>query len=67
MKEKQLESEEYFSYLGSLVTSDAMCKRDVKFRIAMVKAEINKEVFFFTSVLDLNLREETGKLSPFGA
>jgi hypothetical protein len=47
MKEKQLQIEECFSYPGSLVTSDAICKRGIKSGIAMVNAELKKETFFF--------------------
>jgi hypothetical protein len=34
---------EYFSYLGSRITSDARCTREVTSKIAMAKATFNKK------------------------
>jgi hypothetical protein len=31
----QFENVEYFNYLGSMITSDARCTREIKSRIAM--------------------------------
>ena len=36
--QKQLENVECFKYLGSLLTNDGRCTRDIKSRIAMAKA-----------------------------
>jgi hypothetical protein len=36
--QKQLENVEYFDYLGSMITNDARCTREIKSRIAMAKA-----------------------------
>jgi hypothetical protein len=54
--QKQLENVEYFSYLGSMITNDARCTREIKSRIAIAKAAFNKKKKLFTSKLDLNLR-----------
>jgi hypothetical protein len=35
--QKQLEDVEYFSYLGSMITHDARCTREIKSRIALEK------------------------------
>jgi hypothetical protein len=43
---------EYFNYLGSVITSDARCTREIKSRIAMAKAAFNKKILFI-SKLDL--------------
>jgi hypothetical protein len=51
--QKQLENVEYFSYLGSMLTNDAMCTREIKSRIAMAKASFDKKTLF-TGKLDLN-------------
>jgi hypothetical protein len=48
---------EAFTSLGSLITNDARCTREVKARIAMAKASFNKETLF-TSKLDLELRKK---------
>jgi hypothetical protein len=53
--QKQLENVEYFNYLGSMITNDARCTREIKSRIAMAKAVFNKKKNIFTSKLDLNL------------
>jgi hypothetical protein len=59
--QKQLENVEYFNYLGSMITSDARCTRDIKSRIAMAKAAFNKKKNLFTSKLELNLRKKLVK------
>jgi hypothetical protein len=59
--QKQLENVEYFNYLGSMITSDARCTREIKSRIAMAKAPFNKKKILFTSKLDLNLRKKLVK------
>jgi hypothetical protein len=41
--QKQLENVEYFNYLGSMITNDARCTREIKSRIAMAKATFNKK------------------------
>jgi hypothetical protein len=59
--QKQLENVEYFNYFGSIITNDARCTHEIKFRIAMAKAPINKKKTLFTSKLDLNLRKKLVK------
>jgi hypothetical protein len=58
--QKQLENVEYFSYLGSMITNDARCTREIKSRIAMAEAAFNKKTLF-TSKLNLNLRKKLVK------
>jgi hypothetical protein len=43
--QKQLENVEYFNYLGSMMTNDARCTREIKSRISMAKAAFNKKNF----------------------
>jgi hypothetical protein len=50
--QKQLENMEYLKYLGSLITNDARCTREIKSRIGMAKAAFNKQKTLFTSKLD---------------
>jgi hypothetical protein len=59
--QKQLENVEYFYCLGSMITNDARCTREIKSRIAMAKTAINKKKNLFTSKLDLNLRKKLVK------
>jgi hypothetical protein len=39
-----------------MITNDARCTREIKSRIALVKATFNKKKVLFSSKLDLNLR-----------
>jgi hypothetical protein len=41
--QKQLENVEYFNCLGSMITYDANCTREIKSRIAMAKAAFKKK------------------------
>jgi hypothetical protein len=59
--QKQPENAEYFKYLGSMITNDARCTREIKSRIAMAKAAFNKKKSLFTSKLDFNLRKKLVK------
>jgi hypothetical protein len=43
---KQWENVEYFSYLGSMITQDARCTREIKSSTAMTKAAFNKKKNF---------------------
>jgi hypothetical protein len=55
---KQLENEEYFNYLGSMITNDSICTREIKSRIGMAKGTFNKKKTSFTSKMDLSLRQK---------
>ena len=59
--QKQLENVESFKYLGSILTDDARCTCEIKCRIAMAKAALNKKRTLFTSTLDLELRKKLVK------
>ena len=52
--QKQLENFEYFSCLGNMI-NDATCTREIKSRIAMEKAALNRKKNLITSKLELNL------------
>jgi hypothetical protein len=52
---------EWFKYLGSVLTNDGRCTCEIKSRIAMAKAELNKKKTLFTNTLDLNLRKKLAK------
>jgi hypothetical protein len=39
--QKQLESAEYFNYLVSIITYQARCTHEIRFRIAMAKEKKN--------------------------
>ena len=52
---------EYFKGLGSLITNDVRCKREIKSRIAMGKATFNNKINHFTSKLSLIFRNKLVK------
>jgi hypothetical protein len=56
--QKQLENMEYFNCLGSMITNDARCTCEIKYRIDMAKAAFKKKKNLITSKLDLNLRKK---------
>jgi hypothetical protein len=59
--QNQLENVEYFNYLGSMITSNTRCTREIKYRIAMAKTAFNKKKTLLTGKLDLNLRKKLVK------
>jgi len=59
--QKQLENVESFKYLGSMLTNDGRCTREIKSRIAMAKAAFNKKMVLVTSTLDLKFRKKLVK------
>jgi hypothetical protein len=59
--QEQFENVEYFNYLGSMITNNARCTREIKSRIVMAKAAFNnKKTFHQKSVL--KFKEETSKV-----
>ena len=54
---KQLKNVECFNCLGSMITNDARCTREIESRIAMAKAASNRKKTLFTGKLNLNLRK----------
>jgi hypothetical protein len=54
--QKQLENDEYFKDLSSLITNDASGTREIKSSIATGKRAFNSTKILFTSKLGLNLR-----------
>ena len=61
LDKKQLQSVEYFNYLGSMITNDARCTWEIKSRISMANAAFNKKKTLFISKLGLNLRKKLVK------
>jgi hypothetical protein len=57
--QKQPENVKYFNYLGSMLTNDARCTREIKFIIVIVA--FNKKKYLFTNKLDLNLSKKLAK------
>ena len=61
IEQKQLDNVECFKYLGSMLTNDGRCMREIKSRIVMEKVSFNKKKTLFTSKLDLNMRKKLVK------
>ena len=57
----QMENVEYLNYLGCIVTNNARYTREIKYRIVMVKAALNRKKTLFTNKLDLHLRKKVVK------
>jgi len=69
---KELEKVECFKYLGSLLTNDGRCTREIKSKIAIAIAAFSKKNNLSTSKLDLNLRNKVikcyiGSMALYGA
>jgi len=59
--QKQLENVEFFKYLDNILTNDGRYTCEIKCRIPMAKAALNKKRTLFTSTLDLELRKKLVK------
>ena len=58
---RELENVMHFKYLGSLLTKDASCTKEIRARIAMAKEAFNKKWSLLTSKLSLSLRKKLAK------
>jgi hypothetical protein len=59
INQKQPEDVGYINYLGSVITNYARYTREIKYKIAMVKAAFNKTVV--TSTSDLSVKKKLVK------
>jgi PAS domain-containing protein len=57
--QKQLENVEYFNHLGSMIIKDAICRLEIKSRIAMANASFRQKT-------GLKLKEEIMKRYIWG-
>ena len=64
--QKQLENVVSFKYLGIMLTKDGRCTCEIKSRIAMAKAALNKKKNLFTSKVNLNLKKKLVKCYIWG-
>ena len=58
IEQKLFENAECVNYFVSMVTNDTRFTREIKSRIAIAKAALNKKNSPFTVKLDLNLRKK---------
>ena len=47
---------DHFKYLGSVLTRDGYCTREIKMRLAIAKEAFNRKILFLTSKLTFNSR-----------
>jgi hypothetical protein len=57
-QKKKMKNVKYFNYLCSMITNDARCTLEIKFRVVMTKAAFNRKKSTFTGKLDLYLRKK---------
>ena len=58
MGNRELKEVDHFKYLGSLLTRDSYCTREIKMRIAMTKEAFNIKISILTSKLNTELRKK---------
>ena len=56
---RELKEVDHFKYLGSLLTRDAYCTREIKIRIDSAKEAFNRKISLLTSKLNIE-QEEIG-------
>jgi hypothetical protein len=55
---RELKEVDHFKYLGSVLTRDGYCTREIKMRIVIAKEAFNRKISLLTSKLDIKLREK---------
>jgi hypothetical protein len=58
--EKQQKNVEYFNYPGSMIANDTECNLEIKSRMTMAKAAVNKRALI-TSKLKLSIMNKPAK------
>jgi hypothetical protein len=53
---------ECFNCVGSMITNDARCTREIKSRIAVAKSVFNKKKTFFYQQIGRKFKEETSEM-----
>jgi hypothetical protein len=56
--QKQMVKVESCKYLGSMLKNDGRCACEIKSRLAMAKAALNKKRALFTSKMDMERRKK---------
>ena len=55
---RELKEADQFKYLGSVLTRDSYCTREIKMRIVTNKEAFNRKISLLTSKLNIELRKE---------
>ena len=64
MDQRHLENLKYFNYLGNMVTNDARCICEIKFRFAMIIATFNNKNTLYQQT-GLQFKDEASKALHF--
>ena len=57
---RELKEVDHFKCLGSVLTRDGYCIREIKMRIATAKEAFNRKISLLTSKLNIELRKKIG-------
>ena len=57
VKNRELKEVDHFKYLGSVLTRDGYCTREIKMRIDIAKEAFNRKMSLLTSKLNIELRK----------
>ena len=55
---RELKEIDHFKYLGSVLTRDGYCTREIKMRIAIAKEAFNRKMLLITRNLNIELRKK---------
>ena len=55
---RELKEVDHFKYLGSALTRDGYCTREIKIRIAIAKEAFNRKISLLTSKLKIKLKNK---------
>ena len=58
---RELKEGNHFNYLGSVLTRDSYCTRQIKMRIFIAKEAFNREISLLTSKLNIELKKKLVK------
>ena len=60
---RELKEVDHFKYLGSVLTRDGYCTREIKMRIAIAKEAFNRKMSLLTSKLNIGLKKKLVRCS----
>jgi hypothetical protein len=58
LNNRELKEVDYFKYLGSVLTRDGYCAKQIKMRIVIAKEAFNRKISLLTSKLNIELRKK---------
>ena len=58
VNKRELKEVDHFKYLGSVLTRDGYCTREIKMRINIAKEAFNRKMSLLTSKINIELRNK---------